>query len=487
MAHPGTSFSIIDPGLGLVDLAESTALVLGPSEKGTDNVITSLAGAQAIDTLVDTYGQGPMPECAARILGESGGPVRVLKTAESVSSAVSSVTVVRVGSSTGDISTTPPSGDAHDFYEVVIEIITTGDLGVGEFRFSLDNQRTWSAVRTIPSGGTFVIPNTGVTITFTKNGGPVFFEDGDKHSFSTTPAMYNATDLGNADTAIQSALESYNFLVLSGKHADATTANALFAALDADLTTHFNAKRVLGAIMDAGDDDVATTKSTFTSTSSRIVPCYGQVALTTHKPIEGFGSPEQTIAHAIASRAASSLISTRLGRRKSGPVAGAIHSATQSTLSHDERLLQSMNDYGFATLGTVVGRTGVYITNGVIKSANGSDFTRWPLRRVMDEACRVAHETLDNLINSGVRTNADGTIDERDAIDIEAAVNAALDAVLKSPTNAEGKPGHVSAVRFSVDRTNNVNSTSTLQGQVAIRPLGYAEFISVQLGYQLAA
>jgi len=65
-------------------------------------------------------------------------------------------------------------------------------------------------------------------------------------------------------------------------------------------------------------------------------------------------------------------------------------------------------------------------------------------------------------------------------------VREALNEQLLRPTNAEGVSGHVSALNYTIDRTNNVATTETLLSDVAIRPLGYAKFINTTLGYSLA-
>ena len=101
----------------------------------------------------------------------------------------------------------------------------------------------------------------------------------------------------------------------------------------------------------------------------------------------------------------------------------------------------------------------------------------------MDVACTTAHEKQVGFIGRTVRTNNDGTIDERDALALEAEVQAVLESRLLNPRNAEGTKGHVSAVAYTIDRTNNVNTTSTIIAEVAIRPLGYIDYITTTLGF----
>ncbi len=57
-------------------------------------------------------------------------------------------------------------GTPTDNYEVVIRISTEGELGAGEFEYSLDGGATYAAPVTIPLGGTYALPATGVVIEF---------------------------------------------------------------------------------------------------------------------------------------------------------------------------------------------------------------------------------------------------------------------------------------------------------------------------------
>jgi hypothetical protein len=140
-----------------------------------------------------------------------------------------------------------------------------------------------------------------------------------------------------------------------------------------------------------------------------------------------------------------------------------------------------------STCRTYVRRPGFYITQGRIKSAPGSDFTSWPRRLIHDVASETAQAAGVEFIGRGVRAKTDGTgnIDERDALALEAEVQAKLEAQLVNPRNAEGSGGHVSAVRYTIDRTTNIITTETLYADVGILPLGSLTWIVTRVGYSL--
>jgi hypothetical protein len=101
----------------------------------------------------------------------------------------------------------------------------------------------------------------------------------------------------------------------------------------------------------------------------------------------------------------------------------------------------------------------------------------------MNQACDTTYKTQMPFVNAGVRTNANGSIDVRDAARYEKTVQSALRNRLLAPSNAEGQPGHVSALDYKINRTNDVQATFEIKSTVAIRPLGYGKTISTDIGF----
>lgn len=369
---------------------------------------------------------------------------------------------------------------AHDDYEVIVEILKTGTVATGTFRYSLDDGRSFSGEFVIPSGGTFDVPFADITITFTPGAGLIFFEDGDLFEFDVNAPYYAVVDLATAVTALLAQSLEFPFITLTGTPASAADGATMFAAVDGHATSFENINRYLAFIMDSGDDTTAATLSSYAAVSSRrVMPIFGTTDITSSKPFEGYSVPKRSAVELLGGWAADKLISTDLARVKEGPVPGVLE------ISHNENLTEELDAGRIATLRTHTGRAGFFVTNGRIKAPSGSDFRFWQFRRIMDVACRRVFIEQQNFLNISVRTNADGTIDERDALRLESIVNEALKIELTQPANAEGTRGHVSAVNYSIDRTNNINQSSTLISTVAIRPLGYAKTIETTIGFAL--
>lgn len=478
-AIPSVSQTIQDPGLGVVGAVSLTPVVVGYSSTGTAN---SYKQYTSINSLVSERGEGPAVEAAALLLNVTGGPVGFVTLSTSVASTIGTVT--QTGADTLIVVSGTPTND----FDVKVEILTGGALGTATFRYSLDNytgaeeaERTYSGAITVPAGGAYVMANTGLTLTFagTQTAGNV-------QSFVAECPAFNTTDLNTGLDAVDATPLDWRFVVAitSLGNGDPTTGAGLAAALQAKLAGFATAGKYRAGMIAACRDDADPLADFAAVVADRCLIDYGTARYVSAKPFVGFGFPQMVGTIAYAMRAAGSVISCDLKRVPGNGVTNGGPIPNVVKLFKDERTNASgVDDIKLSTLRTYAGKPGFFITQGRIKSADGSDFTIWPLRIIMDVACETTHDAQTLFIGRGVRTNSDGTIDERDALRLEAEVQSKLDSVLTSPRSAEGTAGHVSAVRYSIDRTNNINTTSTVISETAIRPLGYIDYITETLGF----
>ena len=475
---PGQTLSILDPGLGLVELSDNAFVFLGVSQKGSTSEVKSFSKPQQVEA---EYGDGPLTQAMCHALLVAGGPVFGCRLSGTVAGTSTSVTKTAVGSSTGTVTL---AGAPYDRYQAILTIVATGTLGTATFKYSLDNGRTESEVITVPSGGTYVVPNTNITLTFTPGAGAVFFEAGDVHTWSSTAPHYSSTELAAGVTAINAYLSAttgfaFDAIILLGRNATGAGAATLFGALATHMTAFETAYQYMGAIMDGGSGDSTTNaKSAFASvTSSRVAIGYGDAIVASGKPFQGYSAPLMPAIVSMAARAASDLISTDPSRVASGALTGV------TGITHDEYLTEEMDAARFSTLRTFPLRQGYFITNLRMKSAIGSDYLYWQHRRIMDVMCRTVVEAQTQFVSAGFATNSNGTIEEGEAKRIEAIVSAKLSAQVIDPIDAEGRQGHISAFKYRVDRENNFLATNTLQSSLAARPKGYVKDIVTTIGY----
>jgi hypothetical protein len=477
MTLAGQTFHIVDPGLGGVSLASNVPLVAGICSGGTADELKSYS---SLNTLQSENGYGPGVEDAAAIMQKSGGPVRFCKIAQS---APGSLTATLSKSGSGpDI--TNNSSTPYYWYELMLVMTKSGPLGTSRFKYSLDDGRTFSPEIVTPAGGSYTIQNSGLNLTLAAGS----YVSGEVYTETATAPVYTTSELAAAVAGIDTSPFYWDFMVLSGAHAAVSAASTLAGAMAGHLATWHSKYKFVSAMMDVGSSDSATNvASGYTQTNRWLMPCYGYADTVSAVPIVGCSTPRHLMLTHAAVRSTSELISTHLGRFKSGSLEG-IPGPTRdfpAPLSHDENDNDLLDQLGIATIRSFYSLPGYYLTAGRVKPPFGSDFDEWNRVRVFNTARRITYQTQAGFINRMFRTNSDGTINKRDAGPAQQLVQRALEDVLLNQYNAEGVKGHVSAIRYSIDLTHNIASTKQLLTEVAIRPLSPAEQIDTKMGFAL--
>ena len=133
--------------------------------------------------------------------------------------------------------------------------------------------------------------------------------------------------------------------------------------------------------------------------------------------------------------------------------------------------LDNLSDKGYIVPTRREGLGGYYF--GVDNMAGADDFRILVHGRVIDKAQRVAVATATPLLETTVRVNADGTINEADAKNLEETIKQQLKSQLA---------GQVSDVDVNVPTDANIINTSTGGIEVKVLPLGYLTWINVTIG-----
>jgi len=487
MALSEVQNNILDPGMGLAEPGGAEFTYMGTCSAGTANFMYTFSTPQAAQA---TLGEGPLAEAVCHHLATEGGSVNAVRLTGSVAGAAGSVT--KVGAGGGSTGTITVAGEAYDAYQVTVEVITSGALGVAEFRYRLDKSDTdlsggsWSEVLLVPSGGSYAIPRTNLTITFVPGAGPVVFEDGDVHTFSCTAPFYGTTDVANGFAALN-GLPRNGVIKLCGEAADTADGATIFASLSTQMAALETGKQYFYALMNAGNDTPANYKSDFAAAfSSRITVLYGNVNMPSAKPFPGWGVPSMPLVTRGGARLVhdGATVSDDPERYATGPEEGV------TAVEHDERTasvaLNNSPDKA-VVLRTYPGETVYRFAHFWVKSAPGSDYRYAQHRRVMDLACATTYAALLPYLSASFRILKDGTgrIDPRDKKDIEAEVQDALDSALVRVRNLDGRP-HVSAVGFRVDGEHNILADEELPCTTALVPLVYPKLIKNTIGYAVS-
>lgn len=477
MAIPRSTETFLDGGVGFTEPASMTCIVIGGSSGGT-LAANTLAFYNSADTLRTEHGEGPGVLGADNILTKSGGPVGYIRATTSVAGVLAAI-VNSGGGPTVTIAGTP----AHDA-SLKITVTKAGALGAAQFTYTLDGVTTTEAL-VVPAGGTYVMTKSGVTITFAAG---TYVLGATYTSTFTAPAM-NVSDLNTAFAAAAATQTPWRFIYVATSDGVTSAASALlYAALQSQLDTLASgSSRYRRGIVSACGVSAAETLTTYSAAASapRVMVTYGKVRRSNAKSYPGYAVPTTQNADCFAARAAASLISTDLKRVKSGNITEIV------TNYHDEYTTPSgLDDIKVSTLRTY-GSADVYVTQGRLRSAAGSDYRLWPHGLVMDVSAETVHAVLQTQIGRGLRTFTNtvadvpypGVLDPRDAGPIEKEVNDALANVVGTPINAEGNAGHVTAYRYTISQTHNFLATGIIIGTLREVPLGYVEGTTTELGF----
>ena len=456
---PDVWFDIQDGSLGILPPpTDNVSAKIGVASSGPINEIVSVTSLKQVQ---DTFGGGPLAEALATHLALSGAPVYAVRANPSVSGSIGSV--AKTGTGTGDLTIT---GSPNDAYSLIVKITRDGAnlaAGTAAFTYSLDGGDNYSPEIAIPTGGTYALPGTGLTLTFSNGSSGTSFVTGDTYSATTTAPAYTLTDLNNAITVLLNDPREWGWLHVVGAATPAVAAGVATRLQEAETQYRF-----AFALLEAQEDTDANLLAAWGNfADKRVAVAAGYVELAS--PLSGLVQ-KRSAAWSASGRLAAIPVHEHLGRVNSGPVQGVVR------LYRDEFAAPGLDPAGFTTMRTIIGRSGFYFTRGRIKAPQGSDFQFIENRRVMDRACRITRNAALRYLNDNVRVDGAGNIYEPDARAIEAYVEGQLIAGLVAP-------GHASAVQVTLKRDSNVLSTRSTTLTVRVRPLGYLEYIEADIGF----
>jgi hypothetical protein len=183
--------TITDGLLGLSgDKGEGIHVKIGVSPITSDSPIT-IIGSMTAEKIKERLGLSPL---ADKVLDSiENGSDRIYCIPVAATTAGSLGEVEKTGTGTGSL---VASGNPNNAFDVIINITGQGKRNTALFHYSIDGGYSYSDELTVPLTGTYAIPLTGLTVTFTEGAEPNqanSFLVGDVYKFKTTaPSMTNA-------------------------------------------------------------------------------------------------------------------------------------------------------------------------------------------------------------------------------------------------------------------------------------------------------
>ena len=351
------------------------------------------------------------------------------------------------------------SGDPGADAQVVIEVLSTGELNEATYRLSVDGEVV-TAEATIPANGTIVV--TGLcTLQFTAGLTEPSFIEGDVWSVECLAGGMDIEGIAAAALRIRQARLSVEAILVT----QATTA-AHWAALDMLAETEFAAKGLYMHFLcfaelpeNDGEDDAdwATGLVDLPALAGtlRRVSVFAGWLDDVDDQVSGAG---RYLGHLLGL----DKISYSPGRVMSGSVRGVTVFGPD-----DDGIIAQLDAVGYTTFRGISGLNGVYVTNGRMLVDDTSDFRWVEWRRVMDKACREVRLAALRYLHFGMSDEGQRALQ----VQCQAALNRMVAA------------GECAAGAVEIPEGQDIIGTSTVRVKVRVQPIPTARWIEVDIAF----
>lgn len=496
------NITILDGGGSQVQVPlSSVQAVIGWCSAGTPNAITATTSPT---TLATACGYGIGVEAAA--LSCVQGSV-VLFCPVALTNKGTATAVTKTGSNGSSVMTVTLDGTngAWDDYLVKVIPAVAGTIGgpPTAIQVSLDNGRNYGPPIALGIASTYAIPNTGITLNFAAGTLGI----GDVYTFGTSGPNISVGGIQAAITALvnsQYGVVGWGSMHIVGNVGATGTAGIPTGAHGADMTAIEGyldtAATVAGgqvftrSFLSARD---ASPPSTFGGTgesetswinalnadtsnvsAKRLCVGAGNWNMPSAFSNAGAGTPayRRNIAWAAAAKETTVPPQRHIGRVSDGAmpqISIFAQDASDGFIYHNEAVNGGLDYKTTGTGGRFMTtrlrrkKPGVFITNPLLLAPFGSSFWMLPYGSVIDVACDIMVQVGDEFVNEDIRLNANGTIFNTDAANLEQIFEGAINTEMLA--NNMISPG----TSVVVDRTNNVNVTGVVNWALTIVARGY--------------
>ena len=183
----------------------------------------------------------------------------------------------------------------------------------------------------------------------------------------------------------------------------------------------------------------------------------------------------------LLGRIASIPVQRNIGRVKDGSLFPAEMFIGTKKIDESGSTVASIFGKGYIVPRKHVGRTGYFYADDPMACDPSDDYAHITNRRVIDKAYRIAYDTMLEELLDELELNEDGTMQHavvkswqqtlENAINRQMTANGEL-----SATDGEG-------CQVYINERQNVASTSKIELTLKVRPMGYARYIDVNLGF----
>jgi Protein of unknown function (DUF2586) len=479
--------TVLDGGGSTVVVPSSAVqVVIGTCSAG---VAATIVASRDPNILSGAVGFGPAVEAAAMCIA-AGGTVLFMKAATITAGAASAVqSAGKLGTSVITV-----TGAPFDAYLVRFRVTVAGTIGTTGIRFqiSVDAGRNYGPEIALGTANTYAITGTGLTLNFAA--GTLLLND--FITFGCTEPLTNTASVQACLVALDAS--AYSSSGWGSIHITGPWTGANASTIQGFLDTMVVNKTFTRAIINTRDSALPAayggageTDATWSAavaldysavSAKRICAVAGHYNMPGMYTIAAAGLPRyrRPGAFALAARQVTIRPQNHAGRVGDGALTQIVIDPTSDPLDgfnyHDERTSPALDVARFTSFRRRKGIGGFFVVNPNLMSPAGSIFTILPYGNVMDIGCSLLQQSNNQLINTDVGLNDNGTIKELDA----QAAESISRGVLRDQMFAKSM---ISNFLYSIDRTNNVRATSVVNFSATLFSRGYILQINGSVGY----
>ena len=188
----------------------------------------------------------------------------------------------------------------------------------------------------------------------------------------------------------------------------------------------------------------------------------------------------------VAGRIATSAVQRKISRVKTGALTPLEMYVGNKLV--EEADVESINDKGYITFRTFVGKAGYFIADDHLATAATDDYNSLSNRRVIDKAYRIAYNTLIDTLNDEVPIATDGNLSPAWCTSVKGGVEQAIITSMTANGNLGNDPSDPddTGVECSINYEQKILATSLLAAGLRVKPNGYTKYIDVDLGFKTA-
>jgi hypothetical protein len=188
------------------------------------------------------------------------------------------------------------------------------------------------------------------------------------------------------------------------------------------------------------------------------------------------GSQEAAIGLTLG-RLASTPTQRKLSRVKDGPIEPfAAYFTNTATVATLDTAWDAIDTKNYVFLRSFANVSGFFFTGDKTLTVATDDFNSMARGLVMDEAVLIAYTTLVQELSDEIPVTDAGTVHPAIIKTWQGNVESQINQLMV-------EAGKLSAVRCFIDENQNVLVTNNVQVQLQLLPVGYADFITVNIGF----